>query len=149
MADPRFYYFLLWGEKLMEFGLCQSNYAQKLDTMSKSFCVILVAVSAWAVWSWVYSLFIVVSDNTRPAMSKSLSLDFGFFYDLNQIKPFDSALSRLHILVDPLGNRNLLQQAQKVMVCDWWTSIRFVCFCVLRFVAFELQSSVACFWKAQ
>ena len=78
-------------------------------------------------------------------MSKSLSLDFGFFYDLNQIKPFDSALSRLLILVDPLGNRNLLQQAQKVMVCDWWTSIRFVCFCVLRFVAFELQSSVACF----
>ena len=33
----------------MEFGLCQSNYAQMLDTISKSFYVILVAVSTWAV----------------------------------------------------------------------------------------------------
>ena len=61
------------------------------------------------------------------------------------LKPFGSALSRLHILADLLGNRSLLQQVQKVMNCDWWTSIRFVCFCALRFVAFDLQSSVACF----
>ena len=33
----------------MEFGLCQSNYAQMLDTISQSFYVILVAVSTWAV----------------------------------------------------------------------------------------------------
>ena len=33
----------------MELGLRQSNYAQMLDTISKSFCVILVDVSTWAV----------------------------------------------------------------------------------------------------
>ena len=25
------------------------------------------------------------------------------------------------------------------MICDWWISIRLVCFCVSRFVAFELE----------
>ena len=34
------------------------------------------------------------------------------------------------ILTDLLGKRCSLEQVQKVMVCDWWISIRFVCFCV-------------------
>ena len=39
------------------------------------------------------------------------------------------------ILVDLLGNKSLLQQAQKVMVCELWILNRFVCFSVLRCVA--------------
>ena len=34
------------------------------------------------------------------------------------------------ILADLLGKRRLLQRVQKVMVCDWWISIRFVSFCI-------------------
>ena len=34
-----------------------------------------------------------------------------------------------------LRNCSLLQQVQKVMVCDWWISISFVCFCISGFVA--------------
>ena len=34
------------------------------------------------------------------------------------------------ILVNLLGNTCLLEQVQKVMVCDRWISICFVCFCV-------------------
>ena len=41
----------------------------------------------------------------------------------------------LIILVDLLGNRSLLQQVQKFLVCDWWILICFVCFCVSGFVA--------------
>ena len=26
------------------------------------------------------------------------------------------------------------------MICDWWISIRFVCFCVSKEVGFELQN---------
>ena len=39
------------------------------------------------------------------------------------------------ILADLLGNRSLLQRAQKVMDCKLWISIHFVCFSVPRFVA--------------
>ena len=39
------------------------------------------------------------------------------------------------ILADLLGNRSLLQCIQKVVVCDWWILIQFVCFFVSRFVA--------------
>ena len=38
-------------------------------------------------------------------------------------------------LANLLGKGSLLQQVQKVMVCDWWILIHFVCFCVRRFVA--------------
>ena len=41
------------------------------------------------------------------------------------------------ILTDLLGNKTLLYRVQKVMVCDLWISIRFVCFSVSRFVACE------------
>ena len=34
------------------------------------------------------------------------------------------------ILADLLGKRCSLERVKKVMVCDWWISIRFVCFCV-------------------
>ena len=56
-----------------------------------------------------------VSNNTRPAMSKTSS-DFGFFCNVNQNLKFTSSGSKGH-------------------------GLRFVCFCVSRFVAFELQSS--------
>ena len=44
------------------------------------------------------------------------------------------------ILADLLGNESFLQRVQKVIVviCDWWISIRFVSFCVSRFVACDL-----------
>ena len=48
------------------------------------------------------------------------------------------------ILADFLGNRTLLKQVQKAMVCDLWLVdlwIRFVYFCVSRFVACDLTSN--------
>ena len=56
--------------------------------------------------------FTAVSDNMRPAMSET-SLDFGFFYDINQ------NLKARYFLTYLLGNRSLLQRVQKVMVCDY------------------------------
>ena len=76
-----------------------------------------------------------VLDNVWPEMSKT-SRDFGFFCNVNQ------NLRTWRFLVDLLGNRKLLQQVQKVMVCDLWL-VDFDLFCV--FVAFEFQS----FWKVQ
>ena len=35
------------------------------------------------------------------------------------------------------------------MICYWWISIRFVCFCVSRFVAFELKSSCVSRFSSQ
>ena len=65
-------------------------------------------------------------------------------------------------LADLLGNRSLLQRAQKVIDCKLWISIHFVCFSVPRFVAchhnYDRQqqkthlwwtSECVCFWKAQ
>ena len=34
------------------------------------------------------------------------------------------------ILVGLLGISCLLERVQKDMICDWWLSIQFVCFCV-------------------
>ena len=42
------------------------------------------------------------------------------------------------ILADLLGNESFLRRVQKVIVCDLWISIRFVSFCVSRFVACDL-----------
>ena len=41
-----------------------------------------------------------------------------------------SSLSRVYILVNLLGN-----ERPWFVICGWWTSIRFVCFCASRFVA--------------
>ena len=79
------------------------------------------------------------SDNPRPAMSKT-SLDFlwilGFLW--RQSKCEESALSRLHILADLLGNRSTF-----VIVIQIFRSV----LRVSMFLAFELKSSVAWFWK--
>ena len=93
------------------------------------------------IWSWGYriqvafkwlTLLQLVLDNTLPAMSKT-SLDFVFFKIEKAVAFF--AFSPLH-LSKPLGK-------QKVVVCDWWFSIRFVCFCVSGFVALFLKSTVS------
>ena len=44
------------------------------------------------------------------------------------------------ILADLLGKESFLQRVQKVIVygCDWWISIRFLSFCVSRFVACDI-----------
>ena len=49
----------------------------------------------------------------------------------------------VNLLADLLENRGLIQRAQLVMVCicDWWISIRFVCFSVSRFVASLTKSN--------
>ena len=41
------------------------------------------------------------------------------------------------ILTDLLGNRTLLKRVKRsrFVICDWWISIRFVCFFVSRFIA--------------
>ena len=42
------------------------------------------------------------------------------------------------ILAVLLGDESVLQRGQKVTVCDWWISIRFVSFCVSRYVPCNL-----------
>ena len=95
-----------------------------------------------------YSCF---SDNTRPAMPKT-SLDFVFFHRQSQSEeavlswlPFTCLQSqaafycfRCFILANLLGN-----ERPWFVICDWWISIRFVCFCVSRFVALFLKSTVS------
>ena len=39
------------------------------------------------------------------------------------------------ILADLSGNTWLPERVQKVMVCDWWISIRLVCFYVSKLIA--------------
>ena len=75
-------------------------------------------------------------DNTRLAMPKT-SLDFVFLSQSKSEEAALSSLSRLYILAnEPL-------RKQKVVVCDWWISIRFVCFCVSRLDALFLKSTVS------
>ena len=45
---------------------------------------------------------------------------------------FFAAVSHLN---GPLRKQNFTSRVEKVMVCDLWISIRFVCFSVSRFVA--------------
>ena len=49
-----------------------------------------------------------------------------------------SSFSRLYILANLLGN-----ERPWFVICDWWISIRFVCFCVSRLVALFLKSIVS------
>ena len=49
-----------------------------------------------------------------------------------------SSLSRLYILANLLGNKR-----SSFVICDWWISIRFVCFCVSRLDALFLKSTVS------
>ena len=87
-------------------------------------------------------LFTAVSENTRPVISKT-SLDFRFFCDTNQ------NLKARCFLTDLLGNRNLLQPVQKIMVCDLWMSIHFVqCvgrICAMMFFCVTLSFHVLAF----
>ena len=91
------------GEFLCHERPSSSGFAEKLVVTCKNIC------------------FTAVSDNMQPAMSKT-SLDFGFFCDVSQ------NLKAQHFLADLLGNRSLLQEVQKVMVCDsdWRILICFV-----------------------
>ena len=73
-------------------------------------------------------------DNTRLAMPKT-SLDFVFFYDVNQ-----NLKKRPFVLFIHLGEP---LRKQKVVVRDLWISIRFVCFCVSRLDALFLKSTVS------
>ena len=77
-------------------------------------------------------------------LSLSLSTYLAFsFLRFSQTCEFWSSKAnwRLHFLLPSiiltalLGNKTLLKRVQKVMVCDLWISIHFVCFCVSRFVA--------------
>ena len=86
-----------------------------------------------------FYIITAVSDNRQPMKSKRLWI-LGF--SATSIKLWRISAFLPSHLTRPL-------RKQKVMVCDWWILIRFVCFCLSRFVAFELQCSVACFWKAQ
>ena len=59
--------------------------------------------------------------------------------------------TKLIILADLLGELCLLERVKRFwfLICDWWISIRFVRFCVSRFVACDRPVSgnnrLACF----
>ena len=50
-------------------------------------------------------------------------------------QPTIAFFAAVNHLNGPLRKQNFTSRVQKVMVCDLWISIRFVCFCVSRFVA--------------
>ena len=79
-----------------------------------------------------YSCFL---NNTRPAMSKT-SLDFVFFCGVNHNLKTRRFFSPLHFS-EPWETKG------RGLPCDWWISIRFVCFCVSWFVALILKSIVS------
>ena len=69
----------------------------------------------------------------------SLSLLAALFTNMRILKfksqPTIAFFAAVNHLNGPLRKQNFTLRVQKVMVCDWWISIRFVCFCVSRFVA--------------
>ena len=64
---------------------------------------------------------------TKGLTAKQLLYSAALFANLQGILSF-SVLSI--ILAGLLGISCLLEQVQKDMICDWWLSIHFVCFCV-------------------
>ena len=64
------------------------------------------------------------------------SLDFGFFLR-RQSKSKESALFRLHILEDLLGNKR-----SWFVICDWWISIRFFVFLRSLLLNYRVRSRV-------
>ena len=50
-------------------------------------------------------------------------------------QPTIAFFAAVNHLNGPLRKQNFISRVQKVMVCDLWISIRFVCFSVSRFVA--------------
>ena len=56
-------------------------------------------------------------------------IDFGCSWELTNSTFHKHANSEVQKPTG-VGKRSLLQQAQKVMVCDWWTLICFVFLCL-------------------
>ena len=52
-------------------------------------------------------------------------------------QPTIAFFAAVNHLNGPLRKQNSTPRVQKVMVCDLWISIRFVCFSVSRLVAFD------------
>ena len=50
-------------------------------------------------------------------------------------QPTIAFFAAVNHLNGPLRKQNFTSRVQKVMVCDLWISIRFVCFSVSRFIA--------------
>ena len=69
------------------------------------------------------TIFTALFKNTWTLKFKS-QLTFAFFAAVNHLR-------------GPLRKHNCTQTGSKssFFICDWWISIRFVCFCVSRFVA--------------
>ena len=67
-------------------------------------------------------------------------LDFGFFYNVNQnLKALCDHQSSQRTSWETEVYSNRFKRSWFV-ICDWCILICFVCFCVSRFVAFELRS---------
>ena len=79
----------------------------------------------------------------RNGRNQKMSLNFGFFCDIDQNQKAQC------FLADLLGNRNLPQPVQKIMVCDLWMSIHFVQFvgriCAMMFFCVMLSFHVLAF----
>ena len=54
-----------------------------------------------------------------------------------RILPTIASFAAVNHLNGPLRKQNSTSRVQKVLVCDLWISIRFVCFSVSRFDAFD------------
>ena len=91
-------------------------------------------------WFWICKLFLCLR-LVRKRMCNRIGNITALFKNTRTLKFKANWHLRFSlpsiILVDLSGNRTLLQRVQRswFVICDCWISIRFVCFCVSRFVA--------------
>ena len=78
------------------------------------------------------NIFLLVEKMVRFLVDCGPQIRIALF--TNMRIPFFAAVNHLN---RPLRKQNSTSRVQKVMVCDLWIPIRFVCFSVSRFVAFD------------
>ena len=85
------------------------------------------------------SYFAHKTNNCFVTLLLSSSLLAALFTNMRILKfksqPTIAFFAAVNHLNGPLRKQNFTLRVQKVMVCDWWISIRFVCFSVSRYVA--------------
>ena len=85
------------------------------------------------------NIFLLVEKIVRFLVDCGPQIGIALFTNMRIVKfrsqpaiAFSAAVNHLN---GPLRKQNFTSRVRKVMVCDLWISIRFVCFSVSRFVA--------------
>ena len=85
------------------------------------------------------NIFHLVEKKVRFHVDCGPQIRIALFTNMRILKfrtqPTIAFFASVNHLNGPLRKQNFASRVQKVMVCDLWISIRFVCFSVSRFVA--------------